>query len=63
MMNEDKIFWKGYCLNFSYPKIETKGAACYVYQGDDSNDGYQKMNFHNQYVQNFADLGVFGFYS
>jgi O-antigen ligase len=61
MMNEDNIFWKGYGLNASYPKIEAKGEAYHVYQGDDSNDGYQKMNFHNQYVQNFADLGVFGF--
>jgi O-antigen ligase len=25
------------------------------------NRGYQSMNFHNQYIQNFADLGVFGF--
>jgi len=48
-------------LNASYPKIEAKGEAYHVYQGDDSNEGYQKMNFHNQYVQNFADLGVFGF--
>ncbi|QBZ97130.1 O-antigen ligase family protein [Flavobacterium sangjuense] len=61
MMNEDNIFWKGYGLNASYPKIEAKGVAYHVYQGDDSSDGYQKMNFHNQYVQNFADLGVFGF--
>jgi O-antigen ligase len=61
MMNEDKIFWKGYGLNASYPIIEAKGEAYHVYQGDDSNNGYQKMNFHNQYVQNFADLGVWGF--
>ena len=61
MMNEDKIFWKGYGLNASYPKIEAKGEAYHVYQGDDYNDGYQKMNFHNQYVQNFADLGVLAF--
>ncbi len=61
MLNEDSIFWIGYGLNASYPKIESKGLAYHVYQGDDSNDGYQKMNFHNQYIQNFADLGVFGF--
>jgi O-antigen ligase len=61
MLSEDKIFWKGYGLDASYPKIEEKGKAYHVYQGDDSNDGYQKMNFHNQYVQNFAELGVFGF--
>jgi|694.fasta_scaffold00822_30 O-antigen ligase len=61
MMNEDKIFWKGYGLNASYPKIEAKGVAYNVYEGDHSNNGYQKMNFHNQYVQVFAELGVFGF--
>jgi len=61
MLTEDGIFWQGYGLNASYPKIEEKGVAYHVYQGDGSNDGYQKMNFHNQYVQNFAELGVFGF--
>lgn len=61
MLQEDGIFWKGYGLNASYPKIEEKGLAYHVYQGDESTDGYQKMNFHNQYVQNFAELGVFGF--
>jgi O-antigen ligase len=61
MINEDKIFWKGYGLNASYPKIEAKGVAYHLYQGDHSNNGYQKMNFHNQYVQTFAELGVFGF--
>jgi O-antigen ligase len=61
MLQEDGIFWKGYGLNASYPKIEKKSIAYHVYQGDESNDGYQKMNFHNQYVQNFAELGVFGF--
>jgi len=48
-------------LNASYPKIEAKGVAYNVYEGDHSNNGYQKMNFHNQYVQVFAELGVFGF--
>jgi O-antigen ligase len=61
MLSEDGIFWEGYGLNASYPKIESKGRAYHVYLGDNSNDGYQKMNFHNQYVQNFADLGVLGF--
>lgn len=61
LLKEDGIFWQGYGLNASYPKIEEKGIAYHVYQGDDSTDGYQKMNFHNQYIQNFAELGVFGF--
>jgi O-antigen ligase len=31
--------------------------------GDASNnyEGYQNKNFHNQYVQIFADIGFFGF--
>lgn len=61
MLSEDAIFWKGYGLNASYPKIESKGVAHHIYLGDDSNNGYQKMNFHNQFVQSFADLGIFGF--
>lgn len=61
MLKEDAIFWTGYGLNASYPKIEAKGEKYNVFQGNDSLEGYQKMNFHNQYIQNFAELGVFGF--
>ncbi len=63
MLQEDNIFWKGFGLNASYNKIEEKGISYNVYLGDESNNlqGYQTKNFHNQYVQNFAELGVFGF--
>jgi O-antigen ligase len=61
MINEDNIFWRGYGLNASYPKIEAKGIKYNVYLGKGSSKGYQKMNFHNQYIQNFAELGVVGF--
>ena len=61
MLDEDAIFWKGYGLNASYPKIEAKGLVYNVFQGNASLEGYQKKNFHNQYIQNFAELGVFGF--
>ncbi|NNT71047.1 hypothetical protein HKT18_02350 [Flavobacterium sp. IMCC34852] len=61
MLRDDAIFWKGYGLNASYPKIEAKGLTYNVYQGNASLEGYQKKNFHNQYIQNFAELGVFGF--
>ncbi len=61
MMQEDSIFWTGYGLNASYNKIEQKGIAHNVYLGDATHEGYQKKNFHNQFVQNFAELGVFGF--
>ena len=61
MLHEDGIFWTGYGLNASYPKIEAKGIEHNLYLGEGAEAGYQKMNFHNQYVQNFAELGIFGF--
>ncbi len=61
MMQENNIFWTGFGLNASYTKIEEKGINHKIYLGDDTEDGYQKKNFHNQYVQNFAELGIFGF--
>ncbi|MBC7643343.1 MAG: O-antigen ligase family protein, partial [Flavobacterium sp.] len=63
MMKENNIFWQGFGLNASYKKIEEKGIYYHLYLGDatNNNQGYQTKNFHNQYVQNFAELGVFGF--
>ncbi len=63
MLQENNIFWNGFGLNASYKKIEEKGIYYHLYLGDQTNDnqGYQTKNFHNQYVQNFAELGVFGF--
>ena len=63
LLQENNIFWQGFGLNASYKKIEEKGISYNVYLGDESKnlEGYQKKNFHNQYVQNFAELGVFGF--
>ncbi len=61
MLQEENIFWKGFGLNASYNKIEEKGIKHNVYLGTNDEEGYQKKNFHNQYVQNFAELGVFGF--
>ena len=63
LLQENKIFWQGFGLNASYNKIEEKGVLYNVYLGDGTKnmEGYQKKNFHNQYVQNFADLGIFGF--
>jgi O-antigen ligase len=61
MLQKDHLFWKGFGLNASYPKIEAKGIEHNIYLGVGSEDGYQKKNFHNQYIQNFAELGVFGF--
>ena len=63
MMQENNIFWTGFGLNASYKKIEEKGIFYNLYLGENTTDkqGYQSKNFHNQYVQNFAELGVFGF--
>lgn len=61
MIREDGVFFTGYGLNASYKKIEEKAFKYNLYLGDDKQEGYQKKNFHNQYVQNFIELGVFGF--
>ena len=60
MLQEDNIFWHGYGLNASYSKIETKTIAHELYLGEAGKPGYQMSNFHNQYVQNFAELGIGG---
>ena len=62
-IKENKVFFKGFGLNASYPKIYEKATQYNLYMGvsSDPDSGYQSKNFHNQYVQNFAELGVFGF--
>lgn len=60
MLTEEPIFLKGFGLNASLIKIEEKGIKYNVFQGNDQEEGYQKKNFHNQYIQNFAELGIFG---
>jgi hypothetical protein len=54
-LEEDAIFWKGFGLNASLNKLLEKEKYYNLYPG------YGKFNFHNQYVQNFAELGVIGF--
>lgn len=54
-LEEDAIFWKGFGLNASLNKLLEKEKDYNLYPG------YGKFNFHNQYVQNFAELGVIGF--
>ncbi|MQP25006.1 hypothetical protein GFJ94_08010 [Flavobacterium sp. LMO8] len=54
-LEEDAIFWKGFGLNASLNKLLEKEKQYNLYPG------YGSFNFHNQYVQNFAELGVIGF--
>lgn len=54
-LEEDAIFWKGFGLNASRKKLLEKEKQYNLYPG------YGTFNFHNQYVQNFAELGVVGF--
>ena len=63
LLKENEVFFTGFGLNASYPKIKEKAIQYNLYMGvdDQPDSGYQSKNFHNQYVQNFADLGIFGF--
>ena len=63
LIKENNVIFTGFGLNASYPRIKEKAIHYNLYMGDkkDSDSGYQSKNFHNQYIQNFADLGVFGF--
>ncbi len=51
----------GFGLNASYPKIEEKAKHYNLFLGKEGMEGYQTKNFHNQYIQIFAELGVLGF--
>lgn len=61
LFNQEPVFWTGYGLNASYKKLEEKAIKYNVFRGNEQQEGYQTKNFHNQYIQNFAELGVFGF--
>jgi O-antigen ligase len=59
-LSEEPILWKGFGLNASFKKLEEKGEKYNIYKGTGNDDGYQNKNFHNQYIQNFAELGIVG---
>jgi O-antigen ligase len=54
MLREDNIFLMGYGISNSEDKIIKKQKEYNLWQG------YYTYNFHNQYIQAFAELGVFG---
>lgn len=55
MMAKDDACLTGYGLNATKHKIKEKRIEHNLFEG------YDEFNFHNQYVQFFAELGVFGF--
>jgi O-antigen ligase len=55
MLQEDNSFFTGYGLNATHDKIDQKRIEHNLYPE------YGKYNFHNQYIQIFAELGVVGF--
>lgn len=60
MLREDNIFFSGYGLNATGVKMKQKGSEHGVYDGEGKQEGYQDKNFHNEYIQVFAELGIFG---
>ncbi len=55
IFKEEPIFWEGLGLNASLHKLKEKELKYNLYPV------YGSFNFHNQYVQNFAELGFIGF--
>lgn len=55
MMQEHPAYLTGYGLNATHHKIKEKRIQHDLYEG------YDQFNFHNQYIQFFAEIGVFGF--
>jgi O-antigen ligase len=54
MLQEDNILFTGYGLNATDAKIAQKRIEHQLYPG------YETKNFHNEYIQLFAELGIFG---
>jgi hypothetical protein len=54
MMDEHDAYLTGFGINNSKEKIIEKQKHYNLWQG------YYEYNFHNQYIQAFAELGIFG---
>ena len=61
LLQENGVFFTGYGLSASLDKIEEKAKEHNVFEGGVLNHRYSRQNFHNQYVEAFADLGIIGF--
>lgn len=61
MLQDEPILFTGYGVNVSLKKVEEKGIEHSVFNGDADHYAYNKQNFHNQYIEAFADLGIIGF--
>lgn len=55
MLKEQNIFFKGFGLEASQNQIELKTKQHNLFYD------YRNYNFHNQYIQTFAEIGFFGF--
>jgi O-antigen ligase len=55
MLNEDQIFLTGYGFKASQKKLIQKYKSYNLYPG------FYNYNFHNQYIQILAELGIVGF--
>lgn len=60
LLLEENIFWKGFGLNAAQKKIEEKAEVFHLFKGNNDEEGYENKNFHNEYVQIFAEIGIFG---
>lgn len=61
LLLENPIFWQGFGFNAAQKKIQEKSIEHDIFQGNESQFGYGTLNFHNQFVQYFAELGFIGF--
>jgi len=55
LVQEESVIFTGFGLEASQEHIQNKAVQYKLY------DGYGDFNFHNQYIQTFAELGIFGF--
>ena len=61
IISENNDYLLGFGLNASTQKIKEKAVQYNLFLGDKEHEGYQDKNLHNQYIQNFSDLGIIGF--